>query len=83
MSINESGRMIYYIEMLVELKKKRSTSRHNTWVVSTYKTPSSIMLNDPDSMERLRRRLYNGKTEVKVIIKEINKITPLSKTARP
>lgn len=52
---------IYYLEILISYKKGKSYIKIDTWAVSKYNTPQSIMKNDKKTMNRLYDEFYGSK----------------------
>ena len=52
---------IYYLEILISYKKGKSYIKVDTWAVSKYNTPQSIMRNDTKTMSRLSDYVYGSK----------------------
>jgi len=76
------GGNIYYMTADVFYKKKKSTCRHDAWIVTTYETPGEIMAHDKQTMSRLSNEIYGAtyKGDKHIIIRNIRTKKVVGKT---
>ena len=76
------GKPIYYMEAKAKFFKKNSPQRRSIWIVSTFTTPTDIMMHDQTTMYRLDKELLTPKAkERRIIIEAITSIKQVGTTS--